>query len=279
MLQSRALNFARRAYWRTAAWQDQALASKRSASTTMAPVSLATLQSLSSFRPGIAYVLDSLYLVPTARSPAKNTMRSCRGAEFTKKDAGLAPLPASRAAKTTTSDSGFEPLAEGAAEPSAAEFNDLVRDWIAATGAEHVVIQGEGDPLAAADVVVETLSLAQGSGAKFRLNTLGCDIRYIGTVWRRRGGMLEEAVFAALPLVETVSVFLPAADAETYDELLEPRETGAFDDACAFIKRASMVMDVEVTAVDRPDVDVAQVEALAKSLGAAQFRTRSWLGD
>jgi hypothetical protein len=76
-----------------------------------------------------------------------------------------------------------------------------------------------------------------------------------------------------------VSVFLPAADAETYDELLEPREPGAFDDACAFIKRASMVVDVEVTAVDRPDVDVAQVEALAKSLGAAQFRTRSWLGD
>ena len=276
---------ARRTYWGTAAWQDQVLATKRAASTTMgaptslAPVSLDTLQSLSSFRPGIAYVLDSLYLAPTARSPAKNTMRSCRGAEFTKKDAGLAPLPASRAAKTTASDSGFEPLPANAEEPSAAEFNDLVRDWIAATGSGRVVIQGEGDPLAAADVVVETLSLAQGSGAKFRLNTLGQTPVTAETVWPRRGGYLAEAVDAALPLVEAVSVFLPAADAGTYDALLQPRDPGAFDDACAFVKRASMVMNVEVTAVDRPDVDVAQVEALAKSLGAAHFRTRSWLGD
>ena len=60
----------RRAYWGTQAWQDQALAAKRNASSTQM-VSLATLQSLYSFRPGIAYVLDSLYLAPTARSPAR----------------------------------------------------------------------------------------------------------------------------------------------------------------------------------------------------------------
>ena len=35
---------------------------------------------------------------------------------------------------------------------------------------------------------------------------------------------------------------------------------------------------VEVTAVDRPDVDVARVEALAMALGAKTFRTRSWVG-
>ena len=119
---------ARRAYWGTQAWQDQALAAKRAASSTQAsPISLATLQSLYSFRPGIAYVLDALYLAPTARSPAQRTMRSCRGAAFATKDAGLAPLPASRAATTTPSgtrvtrtarDSGFEPLPQGAAEPS-----------------------------------------------------------------------------------------------------------------------------------------------------------------
>ena len=64
-----------------------------------------------------------------------------------------------------------------------------------------------------------------------------------------------------------------------YDELLQPREPGAFEDACAFVRRAAASgAHVEVTAVDRPDVDVAAVEALATSLGAAQFRTRSWLG-
>ncbi len=266
---------ARRAYWGTQAWQDQALAAKRAASSTQAsPISLATLQSLYSFRPGIAYVLDALYLAPTARSPAQRTMRSCRGAAFATKDAGLAPLPASRAATTTPSgtrvtrmakDSGFEPLPQGAAEPSGAELNDLVRDWVDKTGAQSVVIQGEGDPLAAQDVVCETLRLAQGSGAQFRLNTLG-----VGAT---------DAIFDALKLVETVSIFLPAAEASKYDELLRPREPGAFDDACAFVRRAAAAgAHVEVTAVDRPDVDVAAVEALATSLGAAQFRTRSWLG-
>ena len=265
----------RRAYWGTQAWQDQALAAKRNASSTQAaPISLATLQSLYSFRPGIAYVLDALYLAPTARSPARRTMRSCRGAAFASKDAGLAPLPASRAATTTPSgtrvtrtarDSGFEPLPQGAAEPSGRELNDLVRDWVDKTGSTRVVIQGEGDPLAAQDVVVETLRLAQGSGAQFRLNTLG-----VGAT---------DAIFDALGLVETVSVFLPAADATKYDELLQPREPGAFEDACAFVRRASAVSNVEVTAVDRPDVAVADVEALAGRLGATDFRTRSWLGS
>ena len=156
-------------------------------------------------------------------------------------------------------------MPEGAAEPSGRELNDLVRDWVDKTGSTRVVIQGEGDPLAAEDVVCETLRLAQGSGAQFRLNTLG-----VGAT---------DAVFEALNLVETVSVFLPAADATKYDELLLPRDSGAFDDACVFVRRAAASgAHVEVTAVDRPDVDVAAVEALATSLGAAQFRTRSWLG-
>ena len=133
----------------------------------------------------------------------------------------------------------------GAKEPSGAELNDLVRDWVDKTGAQSVVIQGEGDPLAAQDVVVETLRLAQGSGAQFRLNTLG-----VGAT---------DAIFDALALVETVSVFLPAAEASKYDELLQPREPGAFEDACTFVRRASAVSNVEVTAVDRPDVDVAAV--------------------
>lgn len=231
--------------------------------------SLATLQSLHSFRPGIAYVLDALYLAPTARSPCERTMRSCRGSTFAaRQDAGMAPLPASRASKTKVeaSGSGFEPLPEGAAEPTSAELDALVREWIAATGSERIVVQGDGDPLAAQDVVVDALRLAAGSGAAFRLNTLG-----LGA---------SDATFEALANVDTVSVFLPAADATTYDELLRPRSPGAFDDACAFVRRAAASgATVEVTAVDRPDVAVADVERLARRLGAADFRTRSWLGD
>ena len=80
--------------------------------------------------------------------------------------------------------------------------------------------------------------------------------------------------------VDTVSVFLPAADATKYDELLRPRAPGGFDEACAFVQKAAASgARVEVTAVDRPDVSVADVESLARRLGAKDFRTRSWLGD
>ena len=143
----------------------------------------------------------------------------------------------------------------GGARGGAAEsaYHERVLPWRAFRGGQLLV-------------VVDALRLAAGSGAAFRLNTLG-----LGA---------SDATHEALANVDTVSVFLPAADATTYDELLRPRSPGAFDDACAFVRRAAASgATVEVTAVDRPDVAVADVERLARRLGAADFRTRSWLGD
>ena len=72
----------------------------------------------------------------------------------------------------------------------------------------------------------------------------------------------------------------PAANPEQYAELLAPRDARGFTDACAFVAQlAEAGVNVEVTAVARPDVNVAQVEALANGLGARSFRTRSWIGD
>ena len=56
----------RRTYWGTQSWQDQALTKAKAMQAEAlakpkAPVSLETLRSLPSFRPGIAYVLDALY--------------------------------------------------------------------------------------------------------------------------------------------------------------------------------------------------------------------------
>ena len=79
--------------------------------------------------------------------------------------------------------------------------------------------------------------------------------------------------------IASTSVFLPAVDPTKYVELLQPCHGRGLEDVCSFISRvAATGVDVEVTAVDRPDVDVAAIEALAMKLGAALFRTRSFVG-
>ena len=79
--------------------------------------------------------------------------------------------------------------------------------------------------------------------------------------------------------IASLSVFLPAASSEKYAELLQPRAGRGFSDACSFVARlAEAGVDVECTAVARPDVDIAEIEALAMALGARSFRARSWIG-
>ena len=125
----------RRAYWGTQAWQDQALAAKRNASSTQAaPISLATLQSLYSFRPGIAYVLDALYLAPTARSPAQTDDAVVPRRRL--RDEGRGPRAAARVARRDDDAERYADAAHGcdsassrcrrdAAEPSrSASVND-----------------------------------------------------------------------------------------------------------------------------------------------------------
>jgi hypothetical protein len=249
---------------------------------------LSTLRSLPSFRPGIAYVLDTLYLAPTVRSHAANSMRSCRGPSFAMRLA----LPKSRDSGQLAPESLFEPLPEGAPVPSAEELARLVDEFYAAKGAGDfgsmgeldggVVFQGMGDPLMAMEVVLETVRLVaeKRNGLSFRLNTLGlCDDSDIEL-------LLESEVVARVDQgdrrretrVSCVSVFLPAASPAKYDELLAPTNGRGFRDVCGFIVRLSEAgVNVECTAVARPDVSVPEIERLALSLGARSFRTRSWV--
>ena len=226
--------------------------------------------------------------VRQALSPAAHSMRSCRGPGF----ADPLALPKSRASQQLAEESGFEPLPKGAPKPSAQELASLVDEFYAARGAGDlgsmgesdagVVFQGEGDPLEATAVVLETVRLvaARRNGLPFRLNTLGlCDEEALKL-------LLECEVLERLDQgdrrretrVACVSVFLPAASPSKYDELLAPRGGRGFRDVCGFVARlAEAGVNVECTAVARPDVNVAEIETLARSLGARSFRTRSWV--
>lgn len=67
--------------------------------------------------------------------------------------------------------------------------------------------------------------------------------------------------------IVSISVALMTADPEQYDDLMAPAETGGHDKVCSLIKRAvNCGLEVETTAVDRPEIDKHQVEMLSQGL-------------
>jgi len=73
--------------------------------------------------------------------------------------------------------------------------------------------------------------------------------------------------------VDKVSVSLNAGDEETYNEVCKPVFAGAYTAVLEFIEKAKRVLEMEVTAVTTPEVDLHKVEALAKQKGV-KFRLR-----
>jgi TatD family-associated radical SAM protein len=83
-------------------------------------------------------------------------------------------------------------------------------------------------------------------------------------------GLLKEAG------VDKVSVSLNAGDRETYNEICMPTFPEAYEAVLDFINKAKSILDVEVTVVRVPEVDVAKVQAVAVSLGV-KFKVREYI--
>jgi len=211
----------------------------------------------SAARAGVAYTLrGGLYVSLTNASPSLSLLAS-RGPAFA--------MPA---------DSGYCALPEGeAAEPAAKEVAELVDE---AYGDFEVVGMGEndlgvrfaglGDPLLRIETLLETVRLVKERrhGVGFAVST---------------SGLFDAGVPAALKAggVKGVVVALNASNPPQYDKLMQPTNGKGFGDVCSFVIGAAEAgMDVTCTAVEVPGVDIAVVRALASSLGAATFKSRSF---
>ncbi|MCJ7720876.1 radical SAM protein, partial [Candidatus Bathyarchaeota archaeon] len=66
-------------------------------------------------------------------------------------------------------------------------------------------------------------------------------------------------------------------DAETYSENCRPKFNGGFDAVLDFVKKAKAAeLEVEVSAVRMPEVDIEKVKAVAAALGVP-FRMRDYI--
>ena len=154
-----------------------------------------------------------------------------------------------------------------AAEPSfeqiATELDDAMRrkPW------REVVFCGFGEPTERLDLLLELARYIKkhSENVPLRVNTNGH-----GIVLNPNRDVVGELKTAS---VERASVSLNAADEETYSEVCQPTFKGAFNAVLEFILKAKPMLDVEVTVVTTPEIDIHKVEALTQQMGV-KFRLR-----
>lgn len=77
--------------------------------------------------------------------------------------------------------------------------------------------------------------------------------------------------------VDAISVALMTHDAVQYEQLMQPTTKAAFEKVCHFCQASVQAgLKVEVTAVDRPEIDKPKLEALSKELLGAESPPVRW---
>lgn len=123
----------------------------------------------------------------------------------------------------------------------------------------EVVFCGYGEPTVRLDVIVEIGRRLKAKGVTVRLDTNGQG----SLVWNRN--IAPELVDA----IDAVSVSLNAADAETYDRVCASRfGKNAYEHVLAFVRESVKAgMDVSVSVVDVPEIDIEAARRVARDLG------------
>jgi TatD DNase family protein len=132
---------------------------------------------------------------------------------------------------------------------------------------DEIVFCGYGEPLLRLDLVREVATALKQRGCKIRINTDGqANLVYGRNILPELAG-----------LIDTISVSLNAADAETYQNLCaSPFGEAGFAGVCAFLAAAKEYIPLVIaSAVTVPGLDIDAVRRVAESLGV-QFREREY---
>jgi len=145
------------------------------------------------------------------------------------------------------------------AEPSTADIVKQTTSVLRKKQWREIVFCGFGEPLIRLDTVLDVTEQLRTVGiAPIRVNTNGQ--AYLTNKDRNVIDELKEAG------VDRLSVSLNAHNKETYDSVCMPRLENAFDSVLQFISKASAHISTEITAVTIPEVNISEMEALAKNL-------------
>lgn len=157
------------------------------------------------------------------------------------------------------------------AEPSVAQIISDLTEVLHSRIWDGLVFCGFGEPTERLDVLLEVAKWVKknyGRPLQIRLDTNG------------HGYMLNPGRNIAAELkgagVDRVSVSLNAGDKETYNEICRPIFLEGYKVVLDFIQKTKPLLDVEVTAVRLPEVDLAKVKTVADGIGVL-FKVREYI--
>jgi TatD family-associated radical SAM protein len=158
-----------------------------------------------------------------------------------------------------------------AEEPSVLQIKSELSEVLHMRSWEGLVFCGFGEPTERLDVLLEVTRWIRqhyGMPLQIRLDTNGHG--YVLNAGRDVAAELKAAG------VDKVSISLNAGDRETYMEICKPTFPDAYEAVLDFIRKAKLVLDVEVTVVRLPEVDLAKAQSVAYRLGV-QFKVREYI--
>lgn len=154
-------------------------------------------------------------------------------------------------------------------EPSASEVVRELLTRIHRGRWREAVFCGFGEPTIRLDCILKvTRWIKDHSNLNVRIDTNGH-----GYLLNPRREVVRELKEAG---VDDVSVSLNGHDKETYNKVCKPAFADAYGGVLEFIRKAKILLDVEVTAVGIPEIDVLKIETLASQLGV-KFRLREYV--
>jgi TatD family-associated radical SAM protein len=156
-------------------------------------------------------------------------------------------------------------------EPTVEEIRTELAEVLHMRNWDGLVFCGFGEPTERLDVLLEVARWVRqhyGRPLQIRLDTNGHGYEL------NRGRKVAAELKAAG--VDKVSVSVNAVDEETYMEICKPTFPDAYETVLDFIRKAKLVLDVEVSAVRLPEVDLTKVKAVADSLGI-KFKIREYI--
>ncbi|MBS7616366.1 TatD family nuclease-associated radical SAM protein [Candidatus Bathyarchaeota archaeon] len=157
-------------------------------------------------------------------------------------------------------------------EPAISEVLTELQEVLNLKNWREIVFCGFGEPLERLDCVLEVSNWIKRNHGK--MTALRIDTNGQGFLLNRGRNVINELKTAG---IDKLSVSLNAHDKKTYMEVCRPSFENAFESILEFVEKAKEeALDVEVTAVTIPEVDLKKVGEIAEKLGA-RFRTRAYI--